>query len=365
MGRMLMAVLFCLVVQTGVAAPVATLDRSLWPDSLASHPGFNAASRREILNFASELLSSELISPDEWPARLALPQVDMLAIDRYRRQTWLRLLASYQAASRECHNCPHPGSVAQFRELVMQPHPVSAQLEPWLAESRQFHARYLLEQLTLAAQFSQRSSEIATLSADELTGFELMDGEFLLTFDDGPTVMGGATWRTTRMLATSGQNAVFFLLGDPLAQRLQGSAESLAREYGDNCVASHGMRHESYPELANWRDSLREARHLLNAIPEVSHLSWFRPPAGRRTAEMSGQVFERIVLWNIDSQDLSPSLSSQQLADRLMTLMLLWRKGIILLHDTQPKAANALPGLFRAVQTSPVRWVDCRSFADR
>ena len=171
MGRMLMALFICLVMQKGVAAPVATLDRSLWPDSLASHPGFNAASRREILNFASELLSSELISPDEWPARLALPQVDMLAIDRYRTQTWLRLLASYQAASRECHNCPHPNSVAQLRELVMQPHPVSAQLEPWLADSRQFHARYLLEQLTLAAQISERSSAVATLSAGGVAGF--------------------------------------------------------------------------------------------------------------------------------------------------------------------------------------------------
>ena len=48
----------------------------------------------------------------------------------------------------------------------------------------------------------------------------------------------------------------------------------------------------------------------------------------------------------------------------VLTLMLLWRKGIILLHDTQPKAANALPGLFRSLQTSPVRWVDCRTFAD-
>lgn len=154
------------------------------------------------------------------------------------------------------------------------------------------------------------------------------------------------------------------MLGDALAQRLSVSAETLAREYGENCVASHGMRHEPYPELANWRDSLREARHLLNAIPEVTRLSWFRPPGGQRTAEMNGQVFERIVLWNIDGQDLNPSLSSQQLADRLTTLMLLWRKGIILLHDTQPKAANALPGLFRSLQTSPVRWVDCRTFAD-
>ena len=364
MGRMLLVWLFFLLAPQVLAAPVATLDRSLWPDSLASHPGFNAASRREILNFASELLTSELVSPDEWPSRLGLDQVDMLAIERYRSQTWMRLLAAYQAASRECQNCHHLDSVAQLRQLVMQPRAVPARLRPWLAESRLFHARYLQEQLTLAARSSVVSSEIATLSADELTGFELMDGEFLLSFDDGPTMPGGATWRTTHILAQSGQNAVFFLLGDALAQRLSVSAETLAREYGENCVASHGMRHEPYPELANWRDSLREARHLLNAIPEVTRLSWFRPPGGQRTAEMNGQVFERIVLWNIDGQDLNPSLSSQQLADRLTTLMLLWRKGIILLHDTQPKAANALPGLFRSLQTSPVRWVDCRTFAD-
>ena len=101
MGRMLVVWFFCLVAPQVLAAPVATFDRSLWPDSLASHPGFNVASRREILNFASELLASELVSPDEWPSRLGLAQVDMLAIERYRTQTWLRLLAAYQAGSRE------------------------------------------------------------------------------------------------------------------------------------------------------------------------------------------------------------------------------------------------------------------------
>ena len=167
MGRMLVVWFFCLVAPQVLAAPVATLDRSLWPDSLASHPGFNVASRREILNFASELLASELVSPDEWPSRLGLAQVDMLAIERYRTQTWLRLLAAYQAGSRECQNCPHPDSVAQLRQLVLQPRPVPARLRPWLAESRLFHARYLQEQLTLAANSAVASSEIATLSADE------------------------------------------------------------------------------------------------------------------------------------------------------------------------------------------------------
>ena len=76
----------------------------------------------------------------------------MLAIERYRSQTWMRLLAAYQAASRECQNCPHPDSVAQLRQLVMQPRAVPGRLRPWLVESRLFHARYLQEQLTLAAR---------------------------------------------------------------------------------------------------------------------------------------------------------------------------------------------------------------------
>lgn len=346
------------------AEPVATLDRTLWPDSLASHPGFNAASRLEILNFASELMGSELVAPDEWPQRLGLPEVNMLAIDQYRAQSWLRLLAAFQAASRECRSCPQLKSVEDLRQLVVRPPQIPPRLQAWLAESRLFHARYLQEQLTLAARFPHPSSEIATLGSDELTGYELMDGEFLLSFDAGPTMVGGSTGRTARALAKAGQNAVFFLSGEPLAQRLSESPEALAQEYGENCVASNGMRSEPYPELDNWRDSLQQSRRLLHAIPEVTQLSWFRPPLGERTAEMSGQVFDRIVLWNIDSQDMSPGLSTQHVADRVTTLMLLWRKGIIRWHDNGPKAAAVLPDLFLALQTSPVRWVDCRTFAD-
>jgi len=188
---------------TVCAEPIATLDRTLWPDSLASHPGFNAASRLEILNFASELMGSELVAPDEWPQRLGLPQVDMLAIDHYRAQSWLRLLAAFQAASRECRGCPQLKTVAELRQLVLSPPAVPARLQHWLAESRLFHARYLQEQLTLAAQFPHPSSEIATLTSDEFTGYELMDGEFLLSFDAGPTMVGGSTWRTTRVRSAS------------------------------------------------------------------------------------------------------------------------------------------------------------------
>jgi peptidoglycan-N-acetylglucosamine deacetylase len=364
MVRIVLLLLFGVSLSVAYAEPVATLDRTLWPESLASHPGFNAASRLEIRNFAGELMASELVPPDEWPQRLGLPRVDMLAIDHYRAQSWLRLLAAFQAASRECRNCPQVRNVEEFRQLVMRPPTLPARLQAWQAESRQFHARYLQEQLTQAAQLPLFSSEMNTLTSNELTGFELMDGEFLLSFEGGPTLARGTTWRTARALANAGQNGVFFLSGEPLAQRLQSSPEALAEEYGENCVASNGMPSTSPSDLENWRDGVRQSRRLLNAIPVVTQLPWFRPPSGQSASEMDGQIFERIVLWNIDSQDMEADLSARQVADRVTTLMLLWRKGIIRWHDSGPKAAVVLPGLFQALQTSPVRWVDCRTFAD-
>lgn len=78
---------------------------------------------------------------------------------------------------------------------------------------------------------------------------------------------------------------------------------------------------------------------------------------------MSGQVFERIVLWNIDSQDMSPGLSIQQVADRVTTLMLLWRKGIIRWHDKGPARGGCLTGSISSAADQPEK-VDCRTFAD-
>ena len=62
---------------------------------------------------------------------------------------------------------------------------------------------------------------------------------------------------------------------------------------------------------------------------------------------------------------LTRHLLRQQVPSRMLvlSLMLLWRKGIIRFHDNQPKAAEALPGIFAALHSTPVRWVDCHNFA--
>ncbi len=44
----------------------------------------------------------------------------------------------------------------------------------------------------------------------------------------------------------------------------------------------------------------------------------------------------------------------------MLTLMLLWRKGVIVFHDTQDKARVALPQLLQATGQSGLGWQDCR-----
>jgi len=68
------------------------------------------------------------------------------------------------------------------------------------------------------------------------------------------------------------------------------------------------------------------------------------------------------MLWNIDSQDWNRKLTNQQVADRVTTLMLLWRRGIILYHDIHKPALHNLPILQKLVNQSELLWLDCRQF---
>lgn len=45
--------------------------------------------------------------------------------------------------------------------------------------------------------------------------------------------------------------------------------------------------------------------------------------------------------------------------DRLITLMLLWRRGILLFHDIHPKARTALPGIGAFMEKSGLAMMGC------
>ena len=88
----------------------------------------------------------------------------------------------------------------------------------------------------------------------------------------------------------------------------------------------------------------------------------FRPPYGQRTPE-SGSYFQkeslRVSLWNIDSQDWNANVGGTAAGDRVLTLMLLWRRGTILFHDVHPKAATAVPRLLDATRDAGLIWDGC------
>ena len=67
----------------------------------------------------------------------------------------------------------------------------------------------------------------------------------------------------------------------------------------------------------------------------------------------------QVSLWDIDAQDMAANLSAEQSAQRVLTLMLLWRHGVIKFHDTQDKVRSALPWLLKATAQSGLGWEDC------
>lgn len=369
---------FCLLVMAGLAqaagpGAVASVDRSLWPDSVASPAGFDRASRAEVLSFAHALSESERDGDDTLRDRLKLKhtQFDQSALDRVRTIYWRRLAANYTLASTNCMQsepfCLGPLDETAFRKAAAAfTHALDDRYAAWLVASQRFHRTYLDELLRLASLFQRTSSEVATYSPGELTGNELADRHFLLTFDDGPTRTGGNTDKLLDALRKQHLNATFFVLGEPLQARLQQNAPGeLSRTYQGMCVGSHGWQHKSHSAWPQWQDSVTRSIGLVrNSLPS-SYVPLFRPPYGQRRAD-SGAFFDahglRVALWNIDSQDWSSKMDADQVKQRVLTLMLLWRRGVILFHDIHAKAWAVVPWLVEQTSGTDLQWVDCHTY---
>ena len=367
----LVLALFAGAVQAAGPARFATLDRATWPEPLHNQAAFDTASRAEILTFAQVLQASEGLDEGGWSRRLGLKSVNLQSVVRVRERFWQRLLENYRLASRACAPaadfCPPVVDLAglqeQSRQLVVAP---ESRYFAWAEASRRFHLNYLNEQMRLAALFPRISSEIELFSAQERNGDELADMQFLLTFDDGPSVQGGSSDRLADWLRQQGLSATFYVLGGNLQQRLQKTSAVAVRQlYAGQCVASHGWAHKSHASWSDWQDSVIRTRELLQqSVPEL-YVPLFRPPYGQRRADsqafFAGQGLQ-VALWQIDSQDWSGQVGAEAAGQRVLTLMLLWRRGVLLFHDIQRKAEGGLPWLLRATAGVPLQWQDCRSY---
>ena len=361
----------CLLCLNAQAAPVdvASLDRGTWPEKLGSPALFDVASRAEILMFAHSLLASENQDEAALKQRLGLKIINLSAIDDLRRQLWQRLLENYTYAQQSCEvDASFCYLVENMDDLREQAGKFEVSEDSfyigWANPSHVFHERYLDELLRKAALFPQISSEVARFGDHERKGDEFNDRLFLLTFDGGPAPVSGNTDWLTDYLRKQKMNATFFALGSSLQTRVErSSVADVQALYQGQCVGTQGWQYRSHSHWVEWQSSITRSASLAQNLMPENYVPLFRPPYGQRRADSQG-FFQaqglQVALWDIDSQDEPGKLKADESAQRVLTLMLLWRKGVIVFHDTQDKARVALPMLLQATAQSGRPWQDCR-----
>ena len=354
---------------------VAVADRSLWPTPIRTPQDFDRASRAENLVFAKALGELEARSGTEgFAAELGVKQVHAESLRRWLGEVKGTVAANLRAARASCGAKTEPGCAGAeptAENLVSLGTEFSASAGPeyqdWKKMAERFYGLYLKELMRLAALFPTPTSEILTFGPGEYTGSEWPDRQFLLTFDDGPTPAGGGTDKLMTLLTARKASGVFFVLGDALKNRLDKTGpDALKALYQGQCVGSHGQEHKSHQKLATWKDSLENSRGLVDSLhlegnnPKVL----FRPPYGQRTEELTRLLHGQgasVVLWNIDSQDWNASVAAGPTTDRVISLMLLWRRGIVLFHDVHNKVHQSVPRLLDFASAAGLQWKDCKT----
>ena len=344
---------------------VATFDRALWLDPINSKSAFNKASRHEIISYVNQIANTDLSSKKKIKAFVFRKKVSVDSVNRWKVFTQKNLLSNFQEAQKSCtKNEVLCSKVSTWQELVnlATAYTPNEKYKAWYEASQTFFSYYLYEQARLAALFPKVTSEIEKLDASEMQGFNYKDGEFLLTFDDGPKY--ARTKAITEMLHEKEIHGLFFVLGNNLEASVKKyGSKIIANLYEGSCVGSHGFVHKSHQRLNSWQSSYDKTRDLIKSNGLNSSSIWFRPPYGQRHKKLIkylDKLGDKVMLWNIDSQDWNRKLTAKKVEDRVLTLMLLHRKGIILFHDIHPKAIKVIESL-NVYRSKSIKWVDCRN----
>ncbi|MGN8144874.1 polysaccharide deacetylase family protein [Pseudomonas sp. 22105] len=354
-----------------VAAPgdIATLDRSTWPEKLDNPTLFDVASRAEILMFARGLLGTEALDEAALAQRLGLRTVNLDAINSLRERLWQRLLANYNFAQQSCDQdasfCFLVEDLPTLREQAAK-FVVSDEsyYTRWAEPSRIFHLQYLDELMRKAALSPQTSSELDHFGDYERNGDDMHDRLFLLSFDSAANLQPDNTDWLAEYLRKSNLSGTFFMLGKDVQARLADrSVSSLQAAFSQQCVGVQGWEFRSHSHWQDWQDSVRRSADLVkNKLPE-NYVPLFRPPEGQRRSDarsfFNSQGLQ-VALWDIDAQDGAGKLKGAPSAQRVLTLMLLWRHGVINFNMKQDAVKTALPWLITQTAQSGIGWEDCQ-----
>ncbi len=187
----------------------------------------------------------------------------------------------------------------------------------------------------------------------------LEDKEVVLTFDDGP--LPPYTNRVLDTLAAECVKATFFMVG----RQARAFPDMVRRVYNEgHTVASHSQNHPlifTRLPMAAAEKEIEDGRASVAAAlgDERALAPFFRfPGLGRSNAIEDYLAAHGIMTWSADFlADDWRRITAQQVLTRALDRLDRKGKGVLLLHDIQPRTALALPVLLRALKARGYRIV--------
>jgi peptidoglycan-N-acetylglucosamine deacetylase len=185
----------------------------------------------------------------------------------------------------------------------------------------------------------------------EVRAFPLDERELILTFDDGPAPP--CTEMILDTLAHEQVKATFFIVGC----RALRFADVLKRAASEgHTIGTHTQYHQCIPKLLVGAQESEIADGIESAVQALGHKDllspFFRFPYLQASAEMKTYLAAHgIADWSIDI-DTDDWMNTT--VDGFVTLALerikQKQKGVVLMHDTEPKTALGLPKLLRELK---------------
>ena len=246
-----------------------------------------------------------------------------------RRRTWtalcLGLLAAVAAQTAAAAECPgHPDAIGTSRTIVVDPraHPI-----------------------------------IGTMQYGKT--LPLADHEVVLTFDDGP--LPKYSNEILDILAAHCAKATFFLVGSQAHANPEGVRK--VRDAG-HTVGTHTQNHPTGMDRLPFERSKQEIEQgiasVTAALGDGGGLAPFlRIPGLRRTDEIEEYAASKgLQLWSADfPADDWRDVTANRVYELAMQRLEKKGKGILLLHDIQPRTVAALPRILREMKARGYRIV--------
>lgn len=187
------------------------------------------------------------------------------------------------------------------------------------------------------------ASEIADRPLDPRR-LDLRQGEYVLTFDDGPT------WVTDQILDTLDffcAKATFFMIGKRAEERPKTVLRALRDGHG---LANHTYAHVDLTQLplAEASAQISRGREAIAATSEGAAAAiLMRPPAWRMNADVRQEAIR------LGALEIGPDISPKdwkgdapdRTLDRLGAELERRDRGVILLHDNQPNTRRVLKSM--------------------